>query len=166
VSTSADGESECDLSGLVGMVAQVPDPRNAQGKVYGLSFLLAVTLVATLAGASGFRQIRDQVADLPQSLLATLGAPWCHFRRKFRCPSEHAIRYVVEQMNTAELDRVVGSWLRSVMRATADGVVGLAGDGMVLTGAWTDEHGQFTVLSAMVHRAAVRGGVGPGSGRY
>jgi DDE_Tnp_1-associated len=166
VSTSAGGESECDLSGLVGMVAQVPDPRNAQGKVYGLSFLLAVTLVATLAGASGFRQIPDQVADLPQSLLATLGAPWCHVRRKFRCPSEHAIRYVVEQMNTAELDRVVGSWLRSVLRATADGVWGLAGDGTVLNGAWTDEHGQCTVLSAMIHREAVRGGVGPGSGRY
>jgi predicted transposase YbfD/YdcC len=155
VSTSAGGESGCDLSGLVGMVAQVPDPRNAQGKVYGLSFLLAVTLVVTLAGASGFRQIRDQVADLPQSLLAKLGAPWCHVRRRFRCPSEHAIRYVVEQVNTAELDRVVGSWLRSVMRATADGVVGLAGDGAVLNGAWTDEHGQCTVLSVMAHREAV-----------
>jgi len=30
--------------------------------------------VATLAGAPSFRQIRDQVVDLPQSLLAKLGA--------------------------------------------------------------------------------------------
>jgi DDE_Tnp_1-associated len=152
---SADGESECDLSGLLGMLAQVPDPRNAQGKVYELSFLLAVTLVAKLAGASGFRQIGDQVADLPQWLLAKLGAPWCRFRRKFRCPSEHAIRYAVEQIDAAELDRIVGTWLRSVMRALADGVLGLALDGKVLKGAWTDEHGQFTLFSAMAHREAV-----------
>jgi predicted transposase YbfD/YdcC len=155
VSTPADGGLECDLSGLLGMLAQVPDPRSCQGKVYELSFLLAVTLVAKLAGASGFRQIGDQVADLPQSLLAKLGAPWCHFRRKFRCPSEHAIRYAVEQIDTAELDRVVGTWLRSVMRAPADGVLGLALDGKVLKGAWTDENGQFTLFSAMVHGEAV-----------
>jgi len=155
VSTPAGGELECDLSGLLEMLAQVPDPRKGRGKVYELSFLLAVTLVAKLGGASGFRQIRDQVADLPQSLLAKLGAPWCHFRRKFRCPSEHAIRYVVEQIDTAELDRIVGAWLRSVMRATADGVLELALDGKVLKGAWTDENGQFTLLSAMAHREAV-----------
>jgi len=137
------------------MLAQVPDPRKGRGKVYELSFLLAVTLVAKLGGASGFRQIRDQVADLPQSLLAKLGAPWCHFRRKFRCPSEHAIRYVLQRVDAAELDRIVGAWLRSTMRATADGVLGLALDGKVSKGAWTDENGQFTLFSAMVHREAV-----------
>lgn len=155
MSTPVVGELGCDVSGLLGMLARVPDPRGVRGRVYALSFLLAVTLVAKLAGASGFRQIRDQVADLPQSLLAKLGAPWCYFRREFRCPSERAIRYVVERLDAAELDRVVGAWLRSVLRASVDGVLELALDGKVLKGAWTDENGQFTLFSALAHREAV-----------
>lgn len=129
MSTPVDAEPECDLSSLLEMLEQVPDPRKPRGKVYKLSFILAVVLVAKLAGASGFRQIRDQVVDLPQSLLAKLGAKWCHFRRRFRCPSEHAIRYVLEKIDAAELDRIVGAWLRLTMRATADGVLELALDG-------------------------------------
>jgi predicted transposase YbfD/YdcC len=155
VSTPADEQSECDLSSLLEMLGQVPEPRKPRGKVYQLSFILAVVLVAKLAGASNFRQIRDQVADMPQSLLAKLGAKWCHFQRRFRCPSEHAIRYVLEKIDAAELDRIVGAWLRVTVRATADGVLALALDGKVLKGAWTDENGQFTLFSAMVHQEAV-----------
>lgn len=155
MSTSAAVESECDLSGLLGMLERVPDPRKSRGKVYELSFVLAVTLVAKLAGASGFRQIRDQVADMPQSLLRKLGAKWCHFRGRYRYPSESTIRWVVEHIDAAELDRVVGAWLRSVLRAAADGVLALALDGKVCKGAWTDENGQFTLFSAMVHQEAV-----------
>jgi DDE_Tnp_1-associated len=154
VSTPAD-EGPGDPSGLLAMLEQVPDPRKARGKMYKLSFILAIALVATLAGASNFRQIRDQVVDMPQSLLAKLGARWCYFRRWFICPSEHAIRYVLEKIDAAELDRIVGAWLRSAARTTVDGVLELALDGKVLKGAWTDDNGQFTLFSAMLHREAV-----------
>lgn len=155
MSTPTDGERECDLSGLLEMLEQVPDPRKSRGKMYRLSFVLAVSLVATLAGASGFRQIRDQVADIPQSLLGELGAKWCYFRRRFRCPSERTIRWVLENIDAAALDRIVGAWLRSAMRPTVNGVLALALDGKVLKGAWTDENGQFTLFSALAHQEAV-----------
>jgi DDE_Tnp_1-associated len=80
VSTPADGELEYDLSSFLEMLERVPDPRNSRGKVYKLSFILAAALVAKLAGASNFRQIHDQVMDMPQPLLAKLGADWCYFR--------------------------------------------------------------------------------------
>lgn len=155
MSTPVDEIPECDLSSLLEMLERVPDPRKPQGKIYQLSFILAVVLVAKLAGASNFRQIRDQVVDMPQSLLAKLGAKWCHFRRRFRCPSERAIRYVLQKIDAAELDRIVGAWLRLTMRAMADGVFALALDGKVLKGAWTDENNQFTLFSAMAHQEAV-----------
>ena len=155
MSTPAGAEQECDLSGLLAMLEQVPDPRKSRGKMYKLSFVLVVSLVATLAGASSFRQIRDQVADMSQSLLGTLGAKWCYFRRRYRCPSERTIRWVLENIDAAALDRIVGTWLRSAMPATADGVLALALDGKVLKGAWTDENGQFTLFSAMAQQAAV-----------
>lgn len=73
VSTTADEEPKCDISSLLEMLGKVPDPRSTQGRIYRLSFILAVSLVAVLAGASNFRQIRDQVVDMPQSLLRKLG---------------------------------------------------------------------------------------------
>lgn len=155
MSTRAEEGPECDLSGLLEMLEQVPDLRKARGKMYRLSFILAVALVATLAGASNFRQIHSQVVDMSQSLLAKLGARWCYFQWRFRCPSEHAVRYALERVDAAELDRIVGAWLRSTVRAAVDGVLELALDGKVLKGAWTDKNGQFTLFSAMTHREAV-----------
>lgn len=150
-----DGVPECDVSELLAVLGRVSDPRSVRGRMYALSFLLAVSLVAVLAGASGFRQIRDQVADMPQSLLRKLGSPWCWFRRCFGYPSERTIRRVLERVDAAELDRIVGDWLRRRAGRTADGLLVLAIDGKVLKGAWTDENGQFTLFSAVVHGVGV-----------
>jgi predicted transposase YbfD/YdcC len=155
VSTPAGEEWECDISSLLGMLEQVPDRRKSRGKIYKLSFILAVSLVATLAGASSFRQIRDQVADMSPSLLRKLGGLWCFFRRRVGYPSERTIRRVLEHIDAAALDRIVGAWLRSVARPVADGVLALALDGKVCKGAWTDDNGQFTLFSAMLHQQAV-----------
>lgn len=159
MSTPVGGERECDISGLLEMLEQMPDRRKSRGKIYRLSFILAVSLVATLAGASSFRQIRDQVADMPGSLLRKLGGRWCFFRCRFGCPSERTIRRVLEDIDAAALDRIVGAWLRSVVRRVTDGVVdgvlALALDGKVLKGAWTAENGQFTLFSALLHGEAV-----------
>jgi len=117
--------------------------------------LLAVSLVAVLAGASNFRQIADQVADLPQSLLWKLGAKWCYFRCVFGWPSERTIRRVLENIDADELDLLAGEWLRERAHRDADGVLVLALDGKVLRGAWTDENDQFTLFSAMIHGVGV-----------
>jgi predicted transposase YbfD/YdcC len=116
---------------------------------------LAVSLVAVLAGASNFRQIGDQVADLSQSLLCKLGARWCYFRRGFGWPSERTIRRVLENIDADELDLLMGTWLRERACRDADGVTVLALDGKVLRGAWTDENDRFTLFSAMIHGLGV-----------
>lgn len=151
---SAGGGEEFDIAGLLEMLGRVKDRRSRQGRIYGLVFLLAVSLVAVLAGASNFRQIADQVADLPQSLLRRLGAKWCYFRCVFGWPSERTIRRVLENIDAGELDRVVGAWLRRNVRDDGGALV-LAVDGKVLRGAWTDEHQMFTLFSAMIHGAGV-----------
>lgn len=155
LSTATGEEREQDISGLLAMLEQVPDPRKARGRIYKLSFILVVSLVAVLAGASNFRQIRDQVVDMPQSLLRSLGARWCYCRCLFARPSERTIRRVLEEIDAAELDRVVGAWLLTQVRRIGDGVWALAIDGKVLKGAWTDTNDQFTLFSAMIHHEAV-----------
>jgi hypothetical protein len=79
----AEDGRECDISGLLEMLGTVKDRRSPRGRIYGLAFVLAASLVAALAGATNFRQIRDQISDFPQSLPAQLGAKWCYFRRVF-----------------------------------------------------------------------------------
>ena len=70
--------AEWDFAGLPKALGTVPDPRKRRGRMYGLVFVLAASLIAVLAGASNFRQVADHVADLPQSLLSQLGARWCY----------------------------------------------------------------------------------------
>jgi len=148
-----DGQ-ECDITGLLQMLGKVKDRRSPRGRIHGLAFLLAASLVAVLAGATNFRQIRDQIADFPQSLLAKLGSKWCYFRGMFGWPSERTIRRVLENIDADELDRVVGEWLRHNVRDHGEALV-LAVDGKVLRGAWTDEDQTFTLFSAMIHGAGV-----------
>ena len=155
LSNAAEGEGECDITGLLEVLGKVTDRRSARGRIYELVFLLAVSLVAVLAGASNFRQIGDQVADFPQSLLRKLGAKWCYFRCMFGWPSECTIRRVLESIDADELDLVAGAWLREQADRDEDGMMVLAMDGKVLRGAWTDENDQFTVFSAMIHPVGV-----------
>ena len=70
-------ECENPVDGLLEVLGKVKDRRSSQGRIYGLVFIVAVSLVAVLAGASNFRQIVDRVADFRQSLLCELGVTWC-----------------------------------------------------------------------------------------
>jgi len=137
------------------MLGEVVDRRSPRGKVYGLVFVLAASLVATLAGATDFQSIADQVADFPQSLLRKLGGVWCWFAGMFRTPGRHTIRRVLSDIDADALDLAVGSWLLERVRKDPGGLLRIAIDGKVLRGAWTDENEQFTLFSAMVHREGV-----------
>jgi predicted transposase YbfD/YdcC len=137
------------------MLGEVVDRRDARGKIYGLVFVLAASLVAVLAGAKNFQEIADHMTDFPQSLLRKLGGVWCWFQRKFRAPSKDTIRRVLTNVDAAAFDLAVGAWLHDRVSRSSDGLLRLAIDGKVLRGAWTAENEQFTLFSAMVHREGV-----------
>jgi DDE_Tnp_1-associated len=98
------------VSSLLEMLGQITDPRRRRGKRYRLVFVLAVCVVAVLAGAKNYRQMASQVADLPQSLLVKLGAKWCVFLWRFLWPSEPTIRRVLSNIDAGELDAAIGAW--------------------------------------------------------
>jgi predicted transposase YbfD/YdcC len=141
------------------MLGRLTDPRSPQGKRHELVFVLAAAVVAVLAGAVNYRQIAAQIADLPQSLLAQLGARWCWFRQRHAWPSEPTVRRVLQDVDAAELDLLVGAWLFERARKDAQqdtqGVLAIALDGKVLRGAWTDENNQVTLFSGMIHGQGV-----------
>jgi predicted transposase YbfD/YdcC len=168
VSHSAPGQSnrawtagagdpeEADISGLLSMLASVPDPRGRRGRQYPLEFILAVCVVATLAGAVNYREIGSHAADMPQELLRRLGAKWSWFKLRYKYPSKSAIRYVLTRIDAAMLDAISCAWI--FVQASKDADKGgwiIALDGKVLRGAWTDENDKVTLFSAMLHHEAV-----------
>jgi predicted transposase YbfD/YdcC len=137
------------------MLASVTDPRSPQGIQHMLEFVLAVCVVAMLAGARNYREIAGHAADIPQPMLKKLGAGWNWFRLRYKHPSESTIRNVLTRISAAELDLITGGWLFARARKDGKSEWEIAVDGKVMRGAWTEENGQVTLFSAMLHREAV-----------
>ena len=150
-----DGAEDADISSLLCMLAAVTDPRSPQGIQHLLQFVLAVCVVAMLAGAKNYREIASYAADICQSLLKKLGAEWNWFTLRYKYPSKSTIRNVLTRIDAAELDRITGAWLSAQARKDGKGEWEIALDGKVMRGAWTDENDKVTLFSAMLHREAI-----------
>lgn len=153
-STSA-GQEGPTISSLLDMLSLLTDPRSPQGKQHELVFTVACAVVAVLAGACNYRQIGSQVADLPQSLLARLGATWSWFTLQYGWPSEATVRRILQNIDAAHLDLLIGSWLCERAHRDTEGLLVIALDGKVLRGTWTDDNDQVTLFSAMIHGVGV-----------
>lgn len=153
-SSPAPGEDH-NISRLLEMLGKLADPRSPRGKRHELVFILACAVVAVLAGACNYRQLGSQAADLPQSLLATLGATWNWFRRRYDWPSESTLRRVLQSIDATALDLLTGSWLFERAHRDPEDLLVIALDGKVLRGAWTSGKGQLTLFSAMIHGLGV-----------
>ena len=150
-----EGAEDADISSLLGTLASVTDPRSPQGIQHILEFVLAVCVVAMLAGAKNYREIAGHAADIPQPLLRKLGAEWSWFRLRYKYPSESTIRNVLTRIDAAELDVITCAWLFAQARKSGNDEWEIALDGKVMRGAWTDENDKVTLFSAMLHREAV-----------
>ena len=150
-----DGAEDADISSLLCMLAAVTDPRSPQGMQHLLQFVLAVCVVAMLAGAKNYREIASYAADICQSLLKKLGAEWNWFTLRYKYPSKSTIRNVLTRIDAAELDRITGVWLSAQARKRGKAEWEIALDGKVMRGAWTDENDKVTLFSAVLHREAI-----------
>lgn len=156
VSNSVDNNDlGASLREFLDIFRGLPDPRDPRGLRHDLVFILAASTVATMAGATGFRALADQITDLPVSMLKAFGARWNWFHRKHDTPSASTIRSVFADIDIEELERRIGTWLFARARRDRDGLLILALDGKVLRGAWLDDHQQFTLFSAMIHGIGV-----------
>ena len=151
---TADAE-DTDISSLLEMLGEVRDPRDPRGKQYTLSFVLAVCVAATLAGAKNYAEIARRARDMPQPLLKKLGARWNWFQLRYQWPGMSVVRNVLTAIGGNELDAITGRWLFRHVSKNREGEWEFALDGKVLRGAWTDENGQVTLFSAMIHREAI-----------
>ena len=146
---------DADISSLLEMLGAIDDPRKEKGKQHALVFVLAVCVVATLAGAKGYAEIARKGRDMTQPLLGKLGSGWDWFKSRYKCPSKWTIRLVLSGIDGDHMDRVTGSWLAAQSAANTEGDWEIAVDGKVLCGAWTAENKKVTLFSAMIREEGV-----------
>ena len=141
------------------MLGRVPEFRGEKGRQYALTLILAVCVVATLAGARNYREIATVAEGICQCQLRVLGAEWDYFGKRYKCPRRTTIWNVLTNIDAAELDSVTGAWLlaQARKRRTDDGGSEwvIAVDGKVLRGAWTDANEKVTLFSAMLQEEAL-----------
>jgi predicted transposase YbfD/YdcC len=150
---------DADISELMEMLAGIPEFRGTKGREYALGFILAVCVVATLAGAKNYREIATVADGISQRQLRLMGAKWNYFGNCYRSPRQTAIWTVLTSIDAAEFDRITGTWLLAQARKYRgeDGGIKwvIAIDGKVMRGAWTDENDKVTLFSAMLQKEAL-----------
>lgn len=153
--TAAASGPDADISSLLEMLGSIEEPRKEKGRQHELEFVLAVCVVATLAGAKGYSEIARKAKDMPPSLLAKLGAKWNWFESRYKYPSKGTIRIVLSGIDGNGMDEVTGKWFSAQAAKGADGEWAIAIDGKVLRGAWTSENDAVTLFSAMIHEEGI-----------
>jgi predicted transposase YbfD/YdcC len=140
------------VAALVALFDQVADPRKRRGVRHRVASVLTVTVFAVLTGAGNYRQIGDAVADLPQELLALAGARLGRGGRR-QAPSEATIRRIVQNIDPAAADALVGAWIRQRAGVVPAGT-GVAIDGKTVRNS-EDRCGDVRLFSALRHDTPV-----------
>ena len=136
--------------GLRSVLAGVTDPRERRGVRHCLVTMLSAAVCAVAAGALSFTAIAEWVADLPVHVATALGVD-------VRCPSESAIRRLINNLDADAFDAVIGAWLQRQCagRAPAGRRRVLAVDGKTLRGARSGDERAPHVLAVIEHNTDV-----------
>lgn len=116
------------VASLLDVLARIADPRARRGVRHHLVCLLAIAALDVLAGARSFREIGDQVADLPQDVLEAVGARIDAHTLRRVAPSGTALRRTIQAVDAAHADELLRAWIR-MQTTAADTPGGLAIDG-------------------------------------
>jgi DDE_Tnp_1-associated len=82
------------------LLAQVPDPRRAEGKLYRLSYVLLFSILAIVTGANSYRGVRTFMEAHLDKLNEAFGLNWK------RAPAYTAIRYILKRLDPNAVEQV------------------------------------------------------------
>lgn len=137
---------------LLGLLAEVPDPRRAQGQVYKLPHVLLFSIFAIVTGSHSYRGIVTFIKVHRHRLNATFGLNWR------RAPAHTAIRYILQGLDPAAVEAVFRSHAALLQAACATpGQGSIALDGKTLRGSFDsfNDRAAAQVLSAFATDTAL-----------
>jgi predicted transposase YbfD/YdcC len=153
IRSAALPDGACQIPGLLDVLAQVPDPRARRGIRHQMTCLLATAALAVLSGAKTFTEIGDHAADLPQDVLAGLGARYDRVTAMFVAASEPTLRRAIQATDADIANTLLSGWVRARLAEGFDpdsgDSPGLALDGKKVHGA------AISLVSAVTHTAGI-----------
>jgi len=119
------------FSPLLDVLADVPDPRRAEGKLYKLPHVLLFSILAVVTGCNSYRGIVTFIDVHRHRLNAAFSLKWR------RAPAHTAIRYILQGLDPAALEVIFRrhAALLQAARATP-GQGSIALDGKTLRGSF------------------------------
>jgi len=117
------------FSPLLDMLADVPDPRRAEGKLYKLPYVLLFSILAIVSGCNSYRGIVTFVDVHRPRLNAAFGLNWR------RAPAHTAVRYILQGLDPVEVEAAFRRHAALLQAArTVPGQGSIALDGKTLRG--------------------------------
>ena len=140
------------FSPLLDLLADVPDPRRAAGKLYGLPHVLLFSILAIVAGCNSYRGIVTFIDVHRRRLNAACGLTWR------RAPAHTAVRTILQGLDPAAVEaafRRHAALLQAARATPGQGSVAL--DGKTLPGRFDRFHDRAAaqVLSAFATGTAL-----------
>lgn len=137
---------------LLDLLADVPDPRRGQGKLYKLPHVLLFSILAIVTGCNSYRGIVTFIDVHRRRLNATFGLKWR------RAPAYTAVRYILKGLDPADVEAVFprhAALLQAVRATPGKGSIAL--DGKTLRGSFDNFHDRaaIQVLSAFATDTAL-----------
>jgi len=83
---------------FLSLLATIPDPRRAEGKLYGLSYVLLFSILAIVSGANSYRGIRTFIKVHRTKLNKAFKIGWK------RPPAHTAIRYILQGLKSSDVE--------------------------------------------------------------
>ncbi len=130
---------------LLDILADVPDPRRAEGKLYKLPHVLLFSILAIVSGSDSYRGIVTFIDTHRRTLNRSFGLKWR------RAPSHTSIRYILQGLNPVGVEAVFRRHAALLHATNAKpGAGSIALDGKTLRGSFDKFHDRTAahVLSA------------------
>ncbi|MQA17654.1 MAG: hypothetical protein GEV09_27325, partial [Pseudonocardiaceae bacterium] len=158
------------ISALLGVFDALTDPRDPRGVRHRLASVLTITVLSALAGAGNFREAGDRAGELPAELLIAAGARISPASGLPEPPSGATIRRVVQNIDAAHADALVGAWLAECVAARraagregdapqlpegVDWLDGLAIDGKTVRNSAAPGGADVRLFAALLHHEQV-----------
>ena len=130
---------------LVQALRNITDPRDRRGVRHNLSTVLSLAVTGVLAGCRSLTAIWEHATDLTGADLEALG-----LAAGQALPSESTIRRVLQDLDPADVDAHLRSWL-CTRTGTINGRTVIAVDGKTMRGARTSKDPAPHLLAALDH---------------
>lgn len=87
------------LDAFVSLLATIPDPRRAEGKLYELPYVLLFAICAVVSGANSYRGIETFIRVHLQGLNKAFKIKWK------RAPAHTSIRYALQGLDGEDVEK-------------------------------------------------------------